>query len=100
MFCKKILAAAGLAAAVVSAEAFTAPSMGGLRTQPAKALVQGSMQGRTRPALRVRGGMGLRMSAFPDSAPSTKRLTPATAGASLWRLRVRTRVPCMREGTG
>jgi hypothetical protein len=88
MFCKKILAAAGIAAAVASAEAFAAPAMGGLRTGSAQAISQRSMAGRAAPALRVRGGMGLQMStetlpttssAFPDSAPSTKRLTPATA---------------------
>ena len=88
MFCKKILAAAGIAAAVASAEAFAAPATGGLRTGSVLAISQRSMAGRAAPALRVRGGMGLQMStetlpttssAFPDSAPSTKRLTPATA---------------------
>ena len=88
MFCKKILAAAGIAAAAASAEAFAAPTFGGLRAGSAQAISQRAMAGRVAPALRVRGGMGLQMStetlptkssAFPDSAESTKRLTPATA---------------------
>jgi len=84
MFCKKLLLAA---AAAASAEAFAAPSMGGLRLNSAKAVSQRAVG--NVPTLRVRGGMGLSMtaaatkSAFPDSAESTKRLTPATASEML-----------------
>ena len=88
MFCRRILAAAGLAAAVASADAFAAPSMG-LRPAKSAGVIPRTVAGR-RPALRVRGGSGVQMSTealsrpssstFPDSAPSTKRLTPATAG--------------------
>jgi hypothetical protein len=83
MFIRKILLATGLAAA----EAFVAPTnIGGTR----QAYGVSIMKGRA-PTLRVRGGtpVEVRMEigtmdstksrAFPDSATSTKRLTPATA---------------------
>jgi len=87
-FCRKWLAAAGLAAAAVSAEAFAAPAPLGVRRD--SVLARSSQRGIARvPTLRVRGGSGLGMTAaapaeasrFPDSADTTTRLTPANAGA-------------------
>ena len=89
---KKFLAAAGLASGLaVSAEAFAPQSVGSLRLNSVKAVSQPAAV----PTLRVRGGMAaaaapfklsmtaaaITKSAFPDSAESTKRLTPATACA-------------------
>jgi hypothetical protein len=80
----KWLAAAGLAAAAASAEAFSAPVLGGVRPAAGQRAVS-----RNAPALPVRGlPSRLRMAAtmpksggrFPDSAPTTKRLTPSNAG--------------------
>ena len=82
MFRKKILAAAGLAAAAVSVDAFTAPAaMNSLRPASAKTVsLNDARSGRSHPVRAAgKGGTGLRMAAFPDSAPSTKRLTAATA---------------------
>ena len=82
MFRKKILAAAGLAAAAVSVDAFTAPTaMNSLRPASAKAVsLNDARSGRSHPVrAAAKGGTGLRMAAFPDSATSTKRLTAATA---------------------
>ena len=82
MFGKKILAAAGLAAAAVSVDAFTAPAaMNSLRPASAKTVsLNDARSGRSHPVrAAAKGGRGLRMAAFPDSATSTKRLTPATA---------------------
>lgn len=86
-----------IAAAAASAEAFAAPTMGGFRAGSSKALSQRAMAGRVAPALRVRGGTELKMStetmpakssAFPDSAETTKRLTPATACTLLLLMRL------------
>ena len=80
----KWLAAAGLAAATASAEAFSAPVLGGVRPAVGQRAVS-----RNAPAIPVRGlPSRLRMAAtmpksggrFPDSAPTTKRLTPSNAG--------------------
>lgn len=66
--------------------------MGSFRAGSSKALSQRAMAGRVAPALRVRGGSELKMStetmpakssAYPDSAETTKRLTPATASEML-----------------
>jgi hypothetical protein len=80
----KWLAAAGLAAAAASAEAFSAPVLGVNRLAAGQQGIS-----RNAPAISVRGlPSRLRMAAtmpksggrFPDSAPTTKRLTPANAG--------------------
>jgi len=79
---RRWIPALGLAAAVATAEAFSAPALGGLRPSIGQRAI-----GRA-PTLRVRAGRALNMNTatlggsgrFPDSAPSTKRLTPANAG--------------------
>ena len=91
MFCRKWLAAASLAAATVSAEAFAGSSVPALRLKGSsvqalrlKAAPAVMRRHSAKPLLRVRGGNGLQMSTtggrFPDSTDTTTRLTPANAG--------------------
>jgi len=118
MFSMKILRAAGIASALVAADAFSVPVMG-LRKS-----VSPSLRRAAAPAepLRIRGGNGLKMSSyldninvmkmsagefktstetlprgagspFPDSAPSTTKITPANAGLCLCALCMCTHIP-------